>query len=280
MNKLSPCLLGLSLAVACGLVAAAQENSPATPSFPKVLQVTREFTKPYKGGAAHDKTETAFVEAFTKAKWPTHYIGMTSLSGKSRALYLTPYASFEAWEKDGAAVAKNAVLLHELERAALADGELLDEVDQGVFVYSEESSLHPMADLSHQRFMEVSVYQVRPGHTREWREAVKMVKGAYEKAGTGAHWAMFHEAYGGQGGRYLILQSHKTLAEIDSDFLNDKKFAEVLGEEGLKHLDELIAASVESAQHELFRFNPHMSYVADEWIAADPDFWKPKPASE
>jgi len=25
----------------------------------------------------------------------------------------------------------------------------------------------------------------------------------------------------------------------------------------------------------LFAFNPHMSYVADEWIKADPDFWKP-----
>jgi len=280
MNKLSPCLLGLSVAVACSLAAAAQESSPATPSIPKVLQITREFTKPYKGGAAHDKTESAFVDAMTKAKWPTHYIGMTSLSGKSRALYLTSYASFEAWEKDNAAVEKNTALAAELERASVADGELLDEVDQGVFVYSEESSLHPMADLSHQRFMEVSVYTVRPGHTREWREAVKLVKGAYEKAGTGVHWAMFHEAYGGQGSRYLILESHKTLAEIDSDFLNDKKFAEALGEDGLKHLDELVAASVETAQHELFQFNPHMSYVADEWIAADPDFWKPKPASE
>jgi hypothetical protein len=280
MNKLSPYLLGLSVAVACSLTAAAQESSPATPSFPKVLQISREFTKPYKGGAAHDKTESAFVEAFTKAKWPTHYIGMTSLSGKSRALYLTPYASFEAWEKDYAAIRKNTVLAGELERAFVADGELLDEVDQGVFVYSEESSLHPMTDLSHQRFMEVSLYQVRPGHTREWREAVKMVKGAYEKAGTGNHWAMFHEAYGGLGGRYLVLQSHKTLAEIDSDFLNDKKFAEALGDDGLKHLDELIAESVESAQHELFQINPRMSYVSDEWIAADPDFWKPKPAPE
>jgi hypothetical protein len=35
---------------------------------------------------------------------------------------------------------------------------------------------------------------------------------------------------------------------------------------------------VESSSHQLFAFNPRMSYVPEEWIKADPDFWKPKPA--
>jgi len=52
-----------------------------------------------------------------------------------------------------------------------------------------------------------------------------------------------------------------------------------MGEDGMKKLGELVAASVESSQHQLFAFNPHMSYVADEWIKADPDFWKPKAAA-
>jgi hypothetical protein len=25
-------------------------------------------------------------------------------------------------------------------------------------------------------------------------------------------------------------------------------------------------------------FNPKMSYVSDDWVKADPDFWKPKAA--
>lgn len=278
MNRFSVCLLGLSLAGTCGLAAAGQESTSATPSMPKVMQITREFTKPYKSGAAHEKTESAFLEAMSKANWPTHYVGMTSLSGKSRALYLTSYESFEAWEKDNAAVAKNSSLAAALESAAVADGELLDAVDQGVFVYIEEGSLHPMADISHQRFMEVSVYQVKPGHTREWNEAVKMVKGAYEKMGTGTHWALYREAYGGAGGRYVVFESHKTLAEIDHAFMEDEQFGKALGEDGMKHLDELVAASVETSQHELFQFNPHMSYVPETWSKSDPDFWK-SPAS-
>ena len=49
-----------------------------------------------------------------------------------------------------------------------------------------------------------------------------------------------------------------------------------MGEEGMKKFSELLATSIETSQHNLFSFSPKMSYVSDEWIKADPDFWKPK----
>jgi hypothetical protein len=48
-----------------------------------------EFIKPGKGGAPHEKAESAFVQAMTRAKWPTHYLAVNSLSGKARALFLS-----------------------------------------------------------------------------------------------------------------------------------------------------------------------------------------------
>jgi hypothetical protein len=276
MKKLSPFVLGLSLAVAGSSLAAAQQMSGS--SVPKILQITREYSKPYKNGAAHDKTESAFVQAMTKANWPTHYYAMSSLSGPLRSLYFTQYDSLAAWEKDSAAVAKNSALSAELERASVADGELLASVDQGVFVYSDELSFHARADLSHQRFMEISAYNVRPGHTKEWNELVKLVKSGYEKAGIDAHWGTFSLIYGGVGGRYLVLSAHATLAEVDNEFLNDKQFEKALGEDGLKQLDTLVAASIESSEHNLYQFNPRQSYVSADWIKED-SFWKPKAAA-
>jgi len=44
----------------------------------------------------------------------------------------------------------------------------------------------------------------------------------------------------------------------------------------MKRLSELESAAVESRQTNLFAFSPKMSYVPDEWVKADPDFWKPK----
>jgi len=279
MNKLSRSLLGMSLVVACSCIAAAQENSQGNVSIPKVLQITREYTKPGKSGMAHEKTESAFVQAMTRAKWPTHYLGMTSLSGKSRALFLTRYASFEAWEKDNAATEKNAALSAALDRASMADGELLDSEDQGVFVFRDDLSLRPRADLSHMRYLEIDVRHVRPGHVREWIELVKMVNATYEKAVPDAHWGTFQEVYGGDGGTFLVLTAHKTLAEVDRSFQEDELFEAAMGEDGMNKLRELFRESVESSQHQLFAFNPRMSYVGDEWIKSDPDFWKPKTAT-
>jgi hypothetical protein len=127
--------------------------------------------------------------------------------------------------------------------------------------------------------MEISAYNVRPGHEKEWNELVKLVKSGYEKAGIDAHWGTFNLIYGGVGGRYLVLSAHKTLAEVDKEFLNDKDFEKALGEDGLKQLDTLVAASIESSEHNLYQFNPRQSYVPEEWVKSDPTFWKPKAAT-
>src|SRR5579864_3357221 len=114
--KIKACFLALSIFVAA--LAAAQEKQSTTPP-PKVLVITREFVKPGRAGTAHEKTESAFVQAFSKSKWPTHYLAVDSLSGRPRSLFLTGYDSFEAWEKDTLAVQKNTGLLASLDRAAL-----------------------------------------------------------------------------------------------------------------------------------------------------------------
>ena len=115
MKKFGCSLLAVSfLSAFAGIVSAQEKSYPP----PKVLLIMREYTKPGKAGAVHDKAESAFVQAFARAKWSTtHYFGMTSLSGKSRALFFTPYESFEAWEKDAQATEKNAALSAALDRA-------------------------------------------------------------------------------------------------------------------------------------------------------------------
>jgi hypothetical protein len=271
MRKFSKFVLGLSLTVTCAFVSAGQEKS-----IPKVLQIQREFLKPGKAGMVHQKSESAFVSAMTRAKWPTHYFALSALSGKPRALFLSSYDSLEAWEKDSAAVAKNPALSAALDHASYADGELLDSYDQGIFLFREEMSLRPRADLSQMRFMEALLFHVRPGKGKEWSEVVKMAKAGYEKGLPESHWGMFEQVYGGDGGTFLLLISHKSLAEIDKGFASDKDFAAALGEEGMKKLDEAFAACVESNSRQLFAVAPEMSYPQDEWIKSDPDYWKPK----
>ena len=269
--RISRFALGMTLAVGCAWSAAAQE-------VPKVMLIQREYLKPGKAGGAHEKTEGLFVEAMRKAKWPTNYIGLTSLSGKSRAIFLTSYPSFEAYQKDGDAVGKNAVLSASLDKAYATDGDLLDSADQGLFYFHEEMSMNTKTDLSGMRYLEVMLFHVKPGKDHEFAETVKMAKAGYEKGVPAAHWGMFEQVYGGDSGTYILLVSHKTLDEIDKGFAEGKKFEAAMGEEGMKKFGELSASCLVSIQQQLFSVNPHMSYVKDEWIKADPDFWRPKAA--
>ncbi|HTB98800.1 MAG TPA: hypothetical protein VK716_17450 [Terracidiphilus sp.] len=273
--KINPVLLGLTLAVACSTMAAAQDAS--TTDVPKVLQITREYTKPYKNGAAHDKTESAFVTAMSKAKFPAYYVGMNSISGKARSLYLTRYASFAEWEKDNKLTAGNSELATSIENASLADGELLEEVDSTVFTYDADLSFHSHSDLANHRVYQIYSFHVRPGHRKEWMEVVKMVKDAHEKAGDKAHWGMYELAFGGPDGTYVALSGDPSMSMLDDMFAGEKKFVESMGgDAGMAKLDELMGEAVDASHAELFTVNPKQSYVPQDWIQKAPDFWQQK----
>src|SRR6266702_2100919 len=277
MKKLIGLSAGLIVLISSGSAMVAQDCPVLGMAPPKVLIIEREFVKPGKSGAMHEKSESAFVNAVTAAKWPTHYFAAASLSGKPRVLFMFGYPTFEAWEKDNHDMAKNAVLSALIDRASVADGELLTEYTQSVFSYEPDLSLHTEGGIVHSRYFEISQYHVKPGHRAEFLELVKLYLKGYEKIPT-ANWATYGSYYGeDNGGLYLAISKMTSLAEDDASMGDDKKFSDAMGPEGMKKVRELTAASVESQQTNLFEFNPKMSYPPDEWIKADA-FWKPKTA--
>jgi hypothetical protein len=279
MKRIASAMLAPVVLLAVGISGiAAGQDKPAVNMPPKVLTVIREYTKPGKSGTLHEKTESAFVQAMMHAKWPTHYLAVESLSGPSRALFLTGYDSFAAWEKDTNATEKNKALSADLDRAYAADGELLSETDGAALVFREEYSLRPEVDIAHMRYFEISRFQVKQGHDKDWDEIVKLVTAAYQKI-PDAHWAAYSAVYGFPDTTYIIFNPMKSAAEIDKNFAANKDFEAAMGEAGMKKLSELSAAAIESSQTNLFAFNPRMSYPADEWVKADPEFWKPKAAA-
>jgi hypothetical protein len=278
MKKLTGVLLGMSLLVGGVGVTAAQDMSDGTQPPPKILVLYREFLKPGKAGLSHEKTESIFVQAVTKAKVPTHYFAVDSLSGRPRSLFLFGYDSFDNWEKDYMAMQKNTALTAALDKAGIADGELLSDMDATVLSFREDQSLRAKVDIAHMRYFEISLFQVRPGHRKDWDEIVKLVMAAYDKI-PDARWATYEVSYGQQtNATYAVFSPLKSASEIDHEFAQNKDFVAAMGEDGMKKLAELEASAIETTQTNLFAFNPKMSYPPEEWIKGDPDFWKPKAA--
>jgi hypothetical protein len=275
MKKVILLFAGLCLLfVCCGIASAQDEVGP-----PKVLVIQREYLKPGKGGSLHEKTEGAFVHAMAAAKWPTRYWGMDSLSGPSRALFFSGYPSFADWGKDTLAVQKNATLAAAIDRASIADGDLLTSYESSTSVLREDLSLRSTVDIAHMRYFEIIQFVIRPGHDKEFEVLAKMYVDGYGKAVPEAHWATFERMYGAStgpgGGIFLVINPMKSLAEADSSIGDSKKFDDSLSAGDKKKMAELTAACVESVQTNLFAFNPKESYPPEEWIKAD-SFWKPK----
>jgi len=252
----------------------AQDKSAANMPPPKVLLIQREFIKPGKAGTTHEKTETAFVQAFRSAKWPTTYLAVDSLSGKPRSLFLVGYDSFEAWEKDAQAVQKNATLSAALDRAGLLDGEVQSDSDSGVFVYREDLSVGSPVALPQMRYFEITAFTVRPGHEKDFEDVGKAYVNAYQKI-PNTHWATFQSMYGQSGNVYLVFTPMKSAAEVDQEITTGKQVEQSMGEDTSKKLSELSAASIDHVQSNLFIINPRESYVSDEFANGDPTFWKP-----
>jgi hypothetical protein len=275
MNKLSPILLGLTLALPGSSLVTAQDQSMATMSAPKYLQIIVEYTKPGKGGQAHDKTESAFVQTMVKAHFPIHYIAFNAMSGPSRAIFLSHFDSYEAMEK-AMKLLEEPAIAGDYERANVADGELLDSTKTLYFSSVPELSYHTRADISHGHFLEARILHVRPGHGKDFEELVKLWIAAEDKVGTADHWGAYRIDYGEQIGSYIFLTSDNSLADIDKSNAEDSKFASALSESDKVRMRELREAAIDQDRFELYSVNPAQSYVPEEFTKADPDFWKPK----
>ncbi len=268
------CVNGVLLAGAAQALAQAPGSMPPGP--PKVLQIFREEVKVGKG-AAHEKFETGFVRAFAKAKWPTNYIAITAISGPGEAWFLTPYDSFEAWEKDQRATEKNAALTAEFNSLIEKDSEYISAGRSIVALYREDLSYRPGVNIAQIRYFRIITFRVRPGHEGDFAEAVKIVRAAYEKANVEVRWAVFQISAGLPGPTFLVFLPTKSLKEVDLLLAQAPKIQEAEGEEGVNKLQKLAADGYLSTESNIYAFSPKMSYVSKEFAAGDPDFWTPKP---
>lgn len=277
MKKIYGILFTLSLVLGMATVAGAQDQA-AHMAPPKVLTVIREVVKPGKGGMAHERTESAFVKALTAAKSKDYYFALDAITGPSRTLFLSGSESFGEWEKTMKADEKNETLSAALDRAAQADGDLLQSYESSVYLYNEEESNAPPS-LVGMRYFEIEAFHLKPGHDADWDAIVKLVKPALAKANPDDHWAMYQRFYGGPSAA-VVMRPLKSAEQVDQSLATDPKFLDALGADGMKKLNELVAGAVESSETNLFAINPRISYVSPEMANSDPSFWKvAKPAA-
>jgi hypothetical protein len=253
------------------------QEATANDGPPKVLQVFIESVKVGKG-TAHEKIEAGWPQAFRKAKWPTHYIGTTTATGLPEAWFLSGYESFAAIETDQQNVGKNPTLSRELERLAALDGDLLSNTRGVLAVYKPALSYRPEVDIGKTRYFSFNIVTLKPGYDSAWADTRKLILDAHEKAKLDEHFAVYEVVSGIPGPAYLIIVPMRSLQEVDELMAghDSKPYRDAIGEAGRQQLREFARTGVVSGENRLLAFSPKMSYPSEEWVASDPEYWKPK----
>jgi hypothetical protein len=271
MNKMKNTALRVFSA---GLLMSGASLIHAQSAPPNILRIFREDIKSGKG-AAHEKVESAYARAFNKAGYPS-YIGMDNLTGTSQAWFLESYDSYESMGK-AVQLAATEPLKSTVAQLDAQDGELRTGERGMIAVLQKDASYLPgQSNLAKARFVQINTVRVRPGHVADFTEMRKLLNAAFEKSGNKQRRAVYSVSSGSPAGTYLILGVMDSLKAMDPP-ASAMSMANAFGADNLARYNKLQAEIVVSSESTLFTVNPKLSNPAKEFIAADPDFWTPKP---
>jgi hypothetical protein len=241
---------------------------------PALLRIYREDIKPGKE-AAHEKTEMAFVRAISKTKH-AHYTALESITGPTHALFLEGDDSYAALEET-LAVGEKEPMKSLLEQLDAQDGELRSGERSLIAVYLKELSYLPeQANLAKCRFYSIGTSLVKPGHTDDFENMIKLLQASYEKMGSPRARMTYAVVSGAPNRTYLTIIGMESLKSMDPP-LPVRNMREAMGVEDWARYQKFLADAVISTEYILYEVNPKMSYPSKEFIDADPDFWAPKP---
>ncbi len=244
-------------------------------SQPNVLVIVREDVKVGRA-ADHAKIEAGWPAAYERAKSPTYYLALTSMTGPPEAWYLVAHESHAALGDSLKREDDDPVLSAELARLSRADAEVINNVRTLQAMARKDLSHGAFPDIGKARFFEVTWFRVRPGHEAQFTAAGKAYAAAAKRAGTTTTYRVYEIMAGVPGPTYLIISSVESFAAFDQMMADGEKTMKGASAEESATLGKLMAEGVVNVESQRFRVDPLQSYVPKETRAQDPAFWMPK----
>ena len=262
-----------AVATLSAAIASAQGALPT--SQPNFLNISREELKP-GASSEHVKVESGWPAAYERAKSPDYYLAYASMTGRPEVLFVQPFESHksqgESMKRDDA----DPVLSAELKRLSRADAQFLTNVSTLHLMARKELSYGTFPDLAKQRFVEITVFRVRPGHEEQFEAAARAYGAAAKRSAPGIAYRVYEMMAGGQGPAYYIFSSVAGFGEFDKAITDGQALMKGATKDQQDALNKFSTEALISAETQRYRVDPMMSYVPKETRAADPAFWMPK----
>jgi len=142
----------------------------------------------------------------------------------------------------------------------------------------KELSYGAYPDTARQRFYDITIFRVRPGHSREFEAAAKAYGAAAKRGAPDTSYRVYEVLAGMPGPTFLVFSSVASFGEFDKDTADQAAVGKAMTEEERNLVEKFSAEGLIETETIRFRLDPTMSYVSKEIRAQDPAFWMPKPA--
>jgi len=277
MHLKPPRLALLALLCFGGATTAFAQATGLPTSQPTLITIVREEVKVGRA-AEHARIEAGWPAAYERSKSSVYYLAMASMTGTREVWYIEPAASHAAigasMKRDDA----DPVLTAELQRLSRADAEVINSLRVIQAVARPDISIGRYPDLARQRFWEITIFRVRPGHEQEFTAAAKAYGSAAQRAAPNTSYRIYEVIAGMVTPTYIIFSSVENYGDFDQMLADGMKAMQSATTEEMTTLQKFSTDGMINGETNRFRLDPRQSYVSRETRATDPTFWGPAPA--
>ena len=250
-------------AVAAGSVFA---QGPTLP--PPILQLVR------RPGFA---TEPA--RSYGLARAAVDVLGMTAMTGTPESWFVESHETFASVEDLDKALMTvggpriSGISQDPFEGDGLGGPRILLSVYQPAWSYRADQAIRLFP---HAHYFHVSIYRIRAGMESDFGELVKLRRSSQDSVNMDRPDLAYEVVSGAPSGTYLFLAPIVSLRNFDGGVASTPVYAEGLAEAHSKARAKIAPDSEISREHLLFRVEPRLSYVSDDFASVEPEFWRGK----
>jgi hypothetical protein len=235
---------------------------------PPIIQVVRKVG-----------TSVPPARGYGSAGAAVNVVGMTSITGLPETWLLEAHGSFssiEALDKGLNSVAPKLTADpgDPLQDDVLAPARTLVALYRHYLSYRPEQAIRmfPRA-----RYFHMTVYRIRTGSEADFSELVKLRRLNLDSVNLDRPDIAYQVVSGAPSGTYVFLAPLASLRTMDDAVASLPFYAESLSRAEARTAAKVSAQAEISREHLLFRVEPRISYVSDDFAEADPEFWRGKP---
>ncbi len=234
---------------------------------PPIIQIVR---RPGSGSLSS--------KPYADAKATVEVVGLTSVTGQPETWMIEAHPSFVSIEELDKAMAPGRRASAVEPPSDAPPDVVLAPARTVIATFRPEWSYRPQDAVrlwARARYFHVSIYRVRAGEDDNLSELMQLRRSVFDSINLARPDLVYHVISGDTSGVYLVLAPLLSLKILDDGMIALPAYAEPIAAAEAKEGKKASAMEI-SREHLLFRVEPRISWVSDEFAAPDAEFWRGK----